>query len=318
MLSTGPDSLYWLLLIAVATASDIAAGQFLAGRIPNLDAVLAFLTRGITGKLDRKERSAGALRTRGLITLLLCIPPLYFVGALADIVGKNSAAGTAIALLILLPLLSQKQIWLNHTKAGRRIATDASIADPHALAQSNAQAVILRYATGYVPTALLFALGGFAALLPYRFLSCLTQAGVTNNQPVSPYFKYIRWLHELITLPLSLFASLLLGLAHFFIPGTNLGVFWGLPRNNTGTIASYFLPLNIMANGSGLSFHRKDGPPSTLHREQKWIGPEHGRAKLTTDDMRSIWLVVLIAFGLSLIALAMWFVFLSVNSLNDL
>lgn len=310
--------LYWLLLLTLATVADLMAGQFLSGRIPNIDRIFSTISRRISEKLDRRERSKGALRTRGLVVLTLCLPLFYFLGGLMDMLSRMSAAGTAVALLALVPIVSQRKFWSEHAETGRQIATGKTIADPHTAAQTTSQNIILRYSTSFLPAILLFAVGGFALLMPVRFLTSFLETGTKSSQRLSPFYKYAHWLHELVFLPISLVAALFLGLAHFFIPGTNLGVFWKLAPNKTQTIASHFIPLNIMANGANLNFLRQGGTKSLLASEGKWIGPDGGRAKLTPKDMRSIWLVVLAAFGLSLVVLTMIFVFLTVTFTNDL
>ncbi len=316
--SEGPAALYWLLLITLAISADLIAGKYLTGRIPNIGAILGTGAQRITDKLNRQGRSKGALKIRGILTLLLFIPPLYFLGAAANDLSRTSAATTAIALLAIIPILAQRKLWADHVSLGQKIATGKVAVDPEAVAQKSTQDIVLQYSSRFLPSAILLTVGGFAALLPYQFIVGVVETCVIQNQPTGPYFKYVRILHELVALPLSLVSGFLLGLAHFFVPGTNLHVFWHLSPNKTHTLASQFIPLNIMANGAGLNFLRKEGPKSTLSKESKWIGPQSGRAKLTPTDMRSIWLVVMVAFGLSLIALLMLFVFLSVNSINDL
>lgn len=318
MMSEGPAVLYWLLLIALAICTDLIAGKYLSGRIPNIDVILRACAQRISDKLNRQGRSSKALKTRGVLTLILFIPILYFLGSLANDLSRISAASTAIALLAITPILAQRKLWSDHVNLGRQIAAGKVATDPETAAQISTQNIILHYSSGFLSTTILLIVGGFAALLPYKFIVGLVHAGILKNQPSSPYFKYIRILHELVSLPLSVVAGLLLGLAHFFVPGTNLRVFWQLSPNQTHTLASQFIPLNIMANGSGLNFLRKEGPKSTLEKESKWVGPQSGRARITPTDMRSIWLVVMVAFGLSLVALVMLFVFLSVNLINDL
>ncbi|MEX0297614.1 MAG: hypothetical protein AB3N28_00990, partial [Kordiimonas sp.] len=190
--------------------------------------------------------------------------------------------------------------------------------DPHTVAQVSAQDIILGYSAKFLPAVTLFTLGGFALLLPYRFLANAVEYSFRENQPRGPFYKYIRFIHELVSIPLSFVSALILGLSHFFIPKTNLALFSKLPPNKTFTLASHFIPLNVMANGLGLNFLRKEGPKTTLTKEKKWIGPPNGRAKLTPSDLRSIWLIVLVAFGLSILLFIMIFFFVSVHSINDL
>ncbi len=302
----------------VAVASDLLAGKFLSGRIPNIDGALFKLAKRIAGKLNRPERSKSALKIRGLIILIIWLPLLYFVGHLANEYGPLSAATTALALLTIIPFLAQRKTWSDHIVLSQKLTKQNTITDPYTAGQISAQDVILGYSAKFLPTATLFAIGGFSLLLPYRFLVHSVECSFRENQPRGPFYKYMRFLHELISIPLSFLSALILGLSHFFIPKTNLALFLKLPTNKTHTLASHFIPLNIMANGSGLNFLRKEGPKTTLAKEKKWIGPLDGRAKLTPSDLRSIWLVVLVAYSLSLLLFIMLFVFISVHSINDL
>lgn len=302
----------------VAVVSDLIAGKFFSGRIPNINSFLFTLAKRTADKLNRQGRSKNALKIRGLITLIIWLPILYFVGYMANQYSPFSAATTALALLALIPFLAQRKIWSNHIELGKQLTKQNALTDPHTAAQVSAQSIILGYSATLLPTATLFAVGGFAFLLPYRFLANAIEYSFKENQPRAPYYKYMRLMHELISIPFSFVSALILGLSHFFVPKTNLALFFRLPANHTHTLASHFIPLNIMANGLGLNFLRIEGPKTPLKKEKKWIGPQDGRAKLTPNDLRSIWLIVLVAFGLSFLLLTMVFFFISVNSINDL
>lgn len=317
-LTEGPAILYWLLLSLVAILLDLTAGGFLSGRIPNIGRLIGNIARRIAIKLDRQERSNSALRMRGLFVLCAGVPIFVVLGLLANVATYGTAAGTAVGLLALTPILGQKKAWLDHIDAGKKIASDKSVTDPHALAQTSTQAVVLQFGLSFFPGVLLFTAGGFAALFPYCFLRGLVQSSVPGSKNRGHFYQSITWLHELVTFPITIVASVLLTIAHFFFPATHIGSFLKLSTNNTQTLASHFMPLNIVASGLGLSFNRtqkSDGKPSSAG---KWIGPEDGRAKLTTNDMRKVWLVVLVAFGLSLILLILLFLFVAVRSSNGL
>ncbi|MEX0297752.1 MAG: hypothetical protein AB3N28_01685, partial [Kordiimonas sp.] len=72
--------------------SDLVAGKFLSGRIPNIDSFLFALAKRTADKLNRQGRSKSALKTRGLIALMVWIPILYFAGYWANQYSPFSAA----------------------------------------------------------------------------------------------------------------------------------------------------------------------------------------------------------------------------------
>ena len=298
----------------VTVIVDLIAGHFLSRKIPNMDYIFDTITRRFDTKLNRKERSESALKMRGLITLSLCLSPLFFIGHLANVFGTFSAAGTAVALLVLLPFLSQKAGWLHHREQMYKSTSSSGTPDQNSRSQKTTQAIILNFSVRFLPTSIFFLLGGFMLLLPYRFLVAFVEYGQQKRSGAQIFFKYGRALHEIIMIPTSLIAALLLGLAHFFIPGTNLHLFQGLKRNTTSTLASSFLPLNVVADGLQISLLR--GQANTA--KDKWIGPESGRAKLTPSDLRSVWFVVLVAYSLSLICLTMLAAVFFVSYANDL
>ncbi|MBL4836380.1 MAG: hypothetical protein JKY34_02285 [Kordiimonadaceae bacterium] len=312
----GPVSLYWSTIALAAIFIDLAIGGFLNGKIPNLNVALRFIANGIDTKLDRPGRSDSALKTRGFATLLLCLPLLYLLGTLLNQLAKSTSAGTAVALLALIPILGQKKGWLRHTQTGRELANDAHTIDPHGTAQNSTQRIILKFGCQFAPNLFVFCAWGFALLLPLLFLQGLLGDTIKNGVSRRPFLAYSRFAYELITLPVTIVISVLLALAHYYLPKTNLLAIKGFSKKGMKLPRSHFIPLNIVATGLGLSFQRKIESKLEGKNKLAWVGPENGRAKLTATDMRSVWLVVLVAYGLSLILLMMLWFYLIVDVLK--
>ena len=312
----GPVSLYWLTLALAAIFIDLVIGGFLNGKIPNLNGVLRFVANGINAKLDRPGRSDSALKTRGFATLLLCLPLLCLLGLFLNQLAKSASAGAAVALLALIPILGQKKGWLRHTKTGKALANDPHTIDPYGTAQYSTQRIILKLSCQFAPNLFVFCVWGFALLLPFLFVQGLMGNTIKNGVSRRPFLAYSKFIYELITLPVTVIISALLALAHYFLPKTNLLAIKGFSKKGMKLPRSHFIPLNIVATGLGLSFQRKIENKLAGKNKLAWVGPENGRAKLTATDMRSVWLVVLVAYGLSLLLLMMLWFYLIVDVLK--
>jgi len=307
------------LLLAILWAAiliDLVAGPNLEKFIPSPDKLFAHIAQALTRRLDRPSRSGITLLIRGGMILLFALPLLLYLGLYANQLLSTGLYGQAVIAVVLVPCIAQRQSWQLLIAAGVAVAAkNTGGSDPHQKARTAASRVILNFCTKLVPLTVWWCLGGFALLFPYLLLSNLVKKAEKRRtgSPYSPFFLLIAPVYEIATAPFSIAAALLLALAHFFLPGTNLGVFASFNPTATNGPVSRFFALNAVAHGLGLCFEADTGEKISKISAKKaicWIGPKTGRAQLEPSVIRSIWLVMLIAFSFYLVATAMTFALL--------
>lgn len=246
----------------------------------------------LRSKLDRQNRSSGERLVRGIIVLLALPGLLLWLGLwLTPFVLSGILPATICAFGIAL-VIRQRRLWdtvLDNNRTGT------------ATAPENGPSLVVGYVDNLLVGAVLFAIGGFGLLLPYRFARILvnTEHPGRAATPRSPFLKPAAMLAEILALPATLLATFLLAMAHIFIPGTSLSAFKAMFIWRRGVMLSRFLPLSAVGRGLGLAF------PSSGHKNQRWIGAGDGRAKLTTADTRQIGLIVLVAMLLTALVASM-------------
>jgi len=323
-LFTIESALLWLVLLVTAVSLDLVAGQYFARYLPSIDTLFQRFVNAITKKLDRPSRTLTALRLRGIFIAAILIPAAYYAGIFANYLMTTQLYTPLIALLILIPVFGQKMSLTNVVEAGRRPEKNDPIRDPdpHAPLRQAGAVAILGFALKLLPRTLWFCLGGFALLLPQMLLATFVESAEKrkSGNVESPFFSFMALLYEFSTAPPAFIGALLLALAHFFLPGTNLWVLKAFdPRpvffsGATFGPASRYFPLNVAAVGLSLSLEADIGEKTagrkisdkTIH----WIGPADGRAQLMPANLRQIWLLTLIALAFYFLIAAMVFLLL--------
>ena len=266
------------------------------GWLPGPDDFLTRLTSFLTQRLDRANRSPGERLVRGFIVVVLFLPAFFWAGRALDPLLFQSPTSFVIAALLLSLLLRQHRLWADIILDSRSAAFER-----HELTRENITRATLGFSGTLMCNLVVFAVGGFALLLPYRFLRAAIDHNIGLNvaRPDSPFLRPFWLIAEVAALPGSILATFMIALAHVFIPGTRLVAFLAPLRGRKGALPSRQMPLSALAHGLNLSFQFSPG------KRQPWIGPKEGRAKQTSADLRRAGLVILVATLLSLLAMLM-------------
>lgn len=317
-------ALLWFALAALAIVVDFAAGPFVARYVPSLATIFKSFARKAIKKLDRPSRTLSALRMRGFITMIITLPAAFCLGLLFNFLMVQTPYAPVVALGLLVPLLGQKNSRQRIIETGKQLGARESShnSDPHQPVRAAAAKAILDFAVKLVPRTLWWCLGGFALLLPHILLGAFIDEAEKrrSGHPESAFFSTMSFAYELTTALPAIGAAILLALAHFFLPNTNLSVFNALnPRPLFRTGATYgpvsrYFPLNVVAVGLGLSMEAEIGEKASSKKISDkaihWIGLEDGRAQFLATDLKRVWLVTLIGFALYILVSAMIFAFL--------
>lgn len=274
-----------LTFFGLALALDlIAGGRRLLGWVPGPNEFFDRLATFFSAKLDRKSRSNSARRFRGIFVCLLILPLLFFFGQFLNRFIYDTTLITIVLAIGLALMLRQRRLWddiIDTLKAGTAPQN----------ARKQIDAVIMGFSDGVVVSLTLFLLGGFALLLPYRFVrvSLEQQQRGTGMRPDSPFLALFWSLGELAAFIGSWIAAAWMAMAHIFLPGTSLSAFYPLITYKKGVPLSRQFTLGVIGYGSGLSF--EDGRT----KSGGWIGPQDGRARQTAADIRRVGLVLVVA-----------------------
>lgn len=272
----------------------VLGGKGGLGRLPHVDTLLGLLFAPVAKRLDRAQRSPQALMWRAVLAQVVFLPLAFIVGAYLNAFAALPYVGPPVAALILARTIACRGPWDNGQSGA--LTTEA--------VRGWTETVIHSFARDWLTTAVLFTLGGFTLLLPFRFLCAVTNqrdsTGTTN--PASAFQRAFVPLFDIGALMGSIWAALLFAFSTIFVPGTQLTAIAGFAAVRLRGILSRVIPLTIVAYALNLSFasgHKRGDGAST------WIGPKHGRAKLTSGDLRLAHKLMLTACGLSFVTMAM-------------
>ncbi|MFC3050298.1 hypothetical protein [Kordiimonas pumila] len=305
-INSGPALIHWLGLIGAALVTDLVIGGWIARIIPSIDRPFQTITDFLTQRLNRSGRSYAALRMRGAILVLAFTPLLWIAGKALNFLSETYPVAAVLCFIILLPLVGQKPIWLLISSPTEQAATQIKT-DAHTVPQRRAQKVTFHFAGTYLANITLVLLGGFAFLLPFRFLaSWLSPKDALVHEKTGAFYKPPLFLHSIMAFPGVFIACALLFLSRFFYPGTKLYPIISTAPKPKQIPGSTYWPLALMASGLGLNFKQ------TLLHPQKtiWIGPPNGTAKLTVTHLKKVWYLIVIATGFSYILFLMLYVYL--------
>ncbi|NVJ70904.1 MAG: hypothetical protein HWE08_11150 [Alphaproteobacteria bacterium] len=276
---------------------DLALGsRRLLGALPGPDDLIGGINAFLRGRLDRDNRSNGERFIRGLIVLVALLPLLHLAGRFLDAFAFAGTAQSILLAVVLSLFIRQRQVWatmLASSKAYAGTTSDTQFENNRA----NIRKITFGFSDNFVSNLLIFTIGGFGLLLPYRLLRLALDTTEESyiQRPQSPYLSGFWPLAELAALPGTLLASLLIAMAHIFVPGTKMSAIIGMAQKVPQTLFSRLLPLNILAHGLGLSFHTAPG------KKAAWIGPKSGRAKQTAMDVRKTALILVVALLLGIL-----------------
>jgi len=299
----------WLGLALLALLIDLAAGQWISGKVPTLKGLMLPIGLRLAKRLDRASRTPRALLVRGTLLCLIFLPALFYAGLLINSLLPFGWYGDLLALGLLVPVLQIKSGLAALTEAEKQLTEQTRRGeDPFKPARQKLVTSTFEVAPNLAAFLVLFSLGGFAFLMPYLWLgSVLAASERTRSGGVeSPFFKPVAFLYELVTLLPALFSGLLMAIAHFFLMGTQLSVFRAfLPTATFGPPSRYFA-LKVIAEGLGLSLEADIGSEAetrkAFDRNPKWISAAEGRAKLAPADLRKASLILVITTALILLS----------------
>lgn len=271
----------------------------LLGRFPDPDAALHRFAASLRQRLDRPNRSARERFVRGILVLAILLPAFGLVGLIITPYLFENGVTTALTALFLAQLLRQRRSWEEILTASRQNGETLAKASFSANRQT-IRALVMGFADRGIANLILFCIGGFALLFPYRFLRAAIDETAPEglSRPEGPYIASFTPVAGLLSLVAAAVAAFLLAAAHIFMPGTNLIAIQGMLKPRRKALLIRMLPLNVVAFGLGLSFRLDSGRDK---KTRQWIGPSDGTAKISTMHMRRAALLVLVAWVLALL-----------------
>lgn len=284
-----------LLLVGLGLIVDLLFGTpKLLGRLPGPDTAISHLATSLRRRLDRPNRSPRERTVRGIIVLVVMLPLLRALGLLLTPFVFENGASAALTALVLSFFLRQRQNWDAVMAAGRATSKTANEAQ-FGVNRNAVRALVLGFADRGLTNLLLFCVGGFALLLPYRFLRASIDEAAPDGlqKPSSPYFSAMVLVAGILALPAAILSGLMLSAAHIFVPHTNLMAIRGMLMRHPHALAIRTVPMGVIAHGLGVSF-RLDGGRDKKAR--LWLGPEDGTARISALHMRRATLLVMVAW----------------------
>lgn len=263
-----------------------------------MDTLLGTLLNPVFQKLNRPGRSASALYARGLLVQAVFLPLGFFAGSLLNELALTPYVGAPVAALLLARVIAFRGHW-------DRLKADKGARTPDAAdIRGRIEQLALAFARDWLASLVLFTIGGFALLLPFRLLASGSDQRSTTGgaKPASSFKRAFVPLYDVAALPGALWAAMLLALAPIFIPGTQLSAVRGFGAIRLRGILSRVITLTIVAYALNFSFVFDVGKGAST---PGWIGPAHGRAKLTQADLRLAGKLMLAACTLGFVTMAM-------------
>ena len=268
------------------------------GRLPGPDRFFALLFSPLASRLDKKARGATALIIRSILLQLLFLPLIALTGLLLNKFISTPYAGAPITAILLALSIRFRPAW----DLFKAASTEANAsADAR---RTTIETLVLSFSRDWCGGFVLFALGGFALLLPYRFLVVAARAleVTTDARQRSVFARGFTPLFDILALPGALWAGIIFALCPIILPGTQLSAVKGFAAVRLRGILSRVIPLSVVAYALNFSF-AAHGEGKTGQRN--WIGPHDGRAKLGPADMRTSGKLMLAAAASGIITMTM-------------
>ncbi len=260
-------------------------GRRSLGQVPSLDAVTAISLEFLTTRLARAGRSRHTLRWRGLFSCLVLTTFFAALGFLLNSLVFVNAATAAVGVFIVAKFFQLKIRWQD-------VQTTASRNSFRARRQAIREAVD-GLAQSFIPSMILFMMGGFALLVPFH---CLIQADrMYREAGDTQYFlKPFVVLRFYLAIPGMLLGLFLFMLASLLWPATK----WlnAVKAAIHPGVSFRYRPANLVAYALDLSLDYMDRSKN----QTVWVGPEGGAAKPDAKACRNALIVALVAFGLTI------------------
>lgn len=290
-----------MLLFGLGLIVDLLFGsRKLLGRFFDPDLALHRASASLRQRLDRPNRSARERFIRGVLVQATLLPAFGLAGLIITPYLFENGVTAAITALFLAQFLRQRRSWEQILSAGRQNG-DMNADTSFSANRHSVRALVLGFADRGVANLILFCIGGFALLLPYRFLRAAIDESAPQGlcRPEGPYIASFTPAAGLLSLAAAVTSAFLLAAAHIFVPGTNLIAIQGIFKRKRNALLIRTLPLSVLAFGLGLSFRFDNGRDK---KTQQWIGPSDGTAKISTTHKRRAALLVLVAWMLVFLA----------------
>jgi len=279
----------WVVLLGAAILDGLVGGPRLLGRLPGVDQILYARASWLREKLNRPDRSPGALHVRATLVLFFALPLLFLFGAALNGL-LLSVSGALLSTFLVAQITGQTQTVLAARDVRDALNSDFGgyDEDRFSAARWAVERLAFRLGDGLVANAILFLIGGFALLLPFRFLSMLSVAGVPSGiaLPTGAFDRTVQTLFQSIAAPLAVCARGLVAAALVLAPVRDRNLRAALlgpgsiDPHMRDFLASRTLVLTGFLYGLGLNT-----AVSAAHPDRGWIGPTGGRARVSAQDV---------------------------------
>ncbi|MCJ9428237.1 hypothetical protein [Kordiimonas marina] len=241
--------------------------------------------------------------------LFALLPALAWAGLWLNKLVASGSTGMAVGAVLLTLMVRQRRGWDKVLQDARKSASsgpDRQSENHYNAARRGAERLVFTFSETVVAGLTLFAAGGFAFFLPFRFLAALIARGAPEGagRPSGPFYAAATFFYTLTSLPAAALSALALAMSPLILPGSRAGAVRGLAAPVTGRLPLRLWPLAVVAEGltlafdSGPAIKKGDGAP-------RWIGPKDGRARLNAIDIAQAGRMVLVAEALILLIIMM-------------
>ncbi len=265
----------------------VGGGSQLLGRLPGPDALLFQWASTLRTRLNKAGRSAAVIRARAAGVCLVMSVVLFALGALANIL-LLSLPGSIIAAIFLALIIGQKvtRQAARDVLAAMQSGLGGASEDRFAAARWAIERLAFRFGDGLVANLCAFAIGGFALLLPFRFLSMLSAVGAPSGQARSsdPFDQSVQAIFQPVAfIPACLargFVAAAIALHPNGRPWSALTARSKDKTLRTQALTSRRIVMAAYLFGMAINTALDPAAPSV-----RWMGPEGGRARLSAADI---------------------------------
>lgn len=273
-----------MLWLGALILDALFGGRKALGAMPSFDDLSQVSLSFLRKRLERENRSARAHHWRGLISVFVLVPIAIWLGLLLNAMVFWYTATATIAAVILAQVLATKLSWQSAESLARG-------GDSTARRQA-VETLLATYAHSIIPSLLLFLVGGFALLFPYRMLLVADTVAASSGKPsayLRPFIVARRLFGspgELLATVFILFSSILMPRAYVLQSVKTLLKTKQKIRHGTTAVVAGAFNMSLQMNG---------GATKTI-----WIGPQNGTAKISQEACRHALIVALVAFAVSI------------------
>ncbi|MEE9300187.1 MAG: cobalamin biosynthesis protein [Alphaproteobacteria bacterium] len=288
-----------LLLAALLLSALFGRPRGLFHYLPDPNAALEVLTRGLAVKLNRKKRSSNARMVRGLLTL-------FFVTGLAAAAGgalihfvKPMAYGWLAELALVALLIAPRAGTERAFGVARRLKegdapSDPDIVDGFGWARRVIEGCAGNFTTGVVAPVFWFLILGLPGLAAYRAIEIVDRRAGRGDERAGAFGVAIARVTDAVNFLPARLAGILIAAAAFFTPSARAGGGLQVMFRDAGhgTEPGTAWPQAAVAGALGLALQ---GPKRVRGRvlDAPWLGD--GRARATPLDIRRTLLLYAVA-----------------------